>query len=232
MLGTALILGGSASVGSAVVECFAKGAHQVIATHRSERWHSPLANVTCIRCDILSAEDRSHLATTVRSMGRGLDAIIVLVGDILGKSLEATSDAEMGHLAAVNLTGPASVLRDLLPSINNGARVLLVSSIAGERGSFDPLYAATKGALIPFAKSLATWMGARMTVTVVAPGPIEGSKMLSEMTAERIEYHRKASPIGTLLTTEDFAAILYDLAQPHWRHANGSVIRINGGAYV
>jgi 3-oxoacyl-[acyl-carrier protein] reductase len=168
----------------------------------------------------------------LQRLGTGLDTIVLLSGDILGKSLEATSDEDMRHLTEVNLTGPASLLRDLMPYVNIGARVLLVSSIAGERGSFDPLYAATKGALIPFAKSLATWLGARMSVTVVAPGPIEESKMLREMAPERIDHHRKASPIGELLTADDFASVLFDLAQPHWRHANGSVIRLNGGAYV
>ena len=158
--------------------------------------------------------------------------MLILSGAILGKNLASTSDEEMDHLAGVNLFGPARLLRDLLPVLNAGARILLVSSVAGERGGLDPMYAATKGALIPFAKSLATWLRNRMTVTVVAPGAIEDSAMLRDMGAERIAHHRKASPTGELLARADLARLLFDLAHPHWRHANGAVIRINGGSYV
>ena len=201
MIGQALIVGGSSSIGPATIARFAAGCRGVLATYRSARPSAMPANVQLVACDFLIPGDRARLVETVAATGAGLDAVIVLAGDILGKNLEATTDADMAHLSAVNLNGPAALLRDLLACINAGARVLLVSSIAGERGSYDPLYAATKGALIPFAKSLATWHGARMTVTVVAPGPIEESKMLADMSPERVEHHRKASPIGIAADT-------------------------------
>ena len=183
-------------------------------------------------CDFESAGSRAALIAGLSAAGGGVDVVVLLAGAILGRNLEATTDDDMDHLVAVNLTGPARLLRDLLPVLNACARVLLVSSIAGERGSFDPMYAATKGALIPLAKSLATWSGGRLTTTVVAPGPIDDSTMLRDMSAERVAHHRKASPTGELLNRTDLARILVDLARPHWRHANGAVIRVNGGSYV
>ncbi|MCG8443678.1 MAG: SDR family oxidoreductase, partial [Caulobacterales bacterium] len=106
------------------------------------------------------------------------------------------------------------------------------SSISGERGSFDPIYAAAKGAIMPFAKSLATWLGDRVSVVVVAPGLIEGSAMHDDMAPERRDHHRDATPRGELLSQEGFASLLADLAGAHWAHVNGAVIRVNGGAYV
>ena len=141
-------------------------------------------------------------------------------------------DAEIDRLVAVNLTSPARLHRDLLPESHKGARILFLTSIAGERGSFGTLYAITKGALIPLAKSLATWLGARVTVKVVAPGAIEDSSMLCDMSAARIAHHRGPTPIGELLNCSDLAQILVDLAYPHWHHSNGAVFRINGGSDV
>jgi 3-oxoacyl-[acyl-carrier protein] reductase len=204
----------------------------VAVTYRTPPAAAPAANASVHVCDLARAESRAALVAKLRSAGGGLDAVVVLAGAILGTNLEATTDEAMDRLVASNLTGPARLLRDLLPVLNRGARVLLLSSIAGERGSFDPLYAATKGALIPFAKSLATWAGDRLTVTVVAPGGIEDSAMVRGMGDARAQHHRQATPTGELLGKADLARILVDLAHPHWRHANGAVIRVNGGAYV
>lgn len=232
MLGNVLIVGGTASIADAIVGAFGAVARTLLVTYRSNVPVNLPATASVVECDIRSTAGRTELVKKVADAGAGLDAVVILSGSILGKSLEQTSDEDMAELAAVNLTGPIGLLRDLLPMLNPGARVLLMSSIAGERGSFDPMYAATKGALIPFAKSLATWLGKKFTVTIVAPGAIEGSRMVKEMSPERVAHHRAASPTGELLDPHDLARILVDLAHPHWRHANGAVVRVNGGTYV
>jgi 3-oxoacyl-[acyl-carrier protein] reductase len=233
MLGNVLIVGGTSSVAPEIIDKFAAGAHRVIVTRRKEvpEEHDG-GNISWLPCELTVAESREALTAAIARSGGGIDVVVFLAGAILGRNLEGTSDADMDALVAANLTGPARLLRDLLPVINPGARVIFVSSIAGERGSFDPLYAATKGALIPFAKSLATWAGSRMSVIVVAPGAIEDSTMVNDMSPERVAHHRAATPTGCLLSRQDFASIVFDIAQPHWRHANGAVIRVNGGSYV
>jgi len=232
MLGNVLIIGGSASIAPEIIAAFAAGARHVDVTYRHPLPPALDGNIAAHTCDLEDKDSRRGLVAALADLTGIVDVVLVLSGSILGKNLESTSDEEMDHLVSVNLLGPARLLRDLLPVLNAGARILLVSSIAGERGSFDPMYAATKGALIPFAKSLATWLGKRMTVTVVAPGAIEDSTMVRDMDAERIAHHRNASPIGELLSRADLARVLFDLAHSHWRHANGAVIRINGGSYV
>jgi 3-oxoacyl-[acyl-carrier protein] reductase len=231
MIGNVLIVGGSASIAPEVVATFAAGARRLAVTYRHPP-PSPAADFTTYTCDLEDLDSCRALAAGLGGLGEGIDVLLILPGAILGKNLESTSDEEMERLASVNLLGPARLLRELLPILNVSARILLVSSIAGERGSFDPMYAATKGALIPFAKSLATWLGKRLTVTVIAPGPIEDSAMVRDMSAERIAHHKNASPTGELVARADLARVLFDLAHPHWRHANGAVIRLNGGSYV
>jgi 3-oxoacyl-[acyl-carrier protein] reductase len=161
-----------------------------------------------------------------------VDVMILLAGSIVGKALDVMQEIELFQCVYDNFTAPAALIRRLLPFFSIGARLLLVSSVAGERGSYDAIYAGSKGALIPFAKSIASWLGHRMTINVVCPGPIDDSSMFNGMNAERVHYHRAASPTGELLNRKDFAEILLDLTRPHWRHANGAVIRVNEGVYV
>ena len=167
MLGSVLIVGGAASIAPEIIEAFSASSRHVIVTYRKPP-KITTGNVRALACDLESAASIRKMAGAVADSCDGIDALLVLSGAILGKNLETTTDAEMDRLVAVNLTGPARLLRELLPRLNRGARVLFVSSIAGERGSYDPLYAATKGALIPLTKSLATWLGSEATVTVVA----------------------------------------------------------------
>ena len=227
MLGKVLIVGASASIAPEIVSAFRASAREVTVTVRRPL-REAIAGVTAIECDLEDADSVRRAA----SRCHGIDAVVVLAGAIAGTPLGETSDADIDRLTAVNLTGPARLIRDLIPRLNKGARVLLVASVAGERGSFDGIYAATKGGMIALAKSLAAWYGTDFTTTVVAPGLIEHSAMQNQMSAARAEHHRQATPTGELIGRGDLARILVDLAQPHWRHANGAVIRLNGGAYV
>jgi 3-oxoacyl-[acyl-carrier protein] reductase len=108
----------------------------------------------------------------------------------------------------------------------------MVSSISGERGSFDPMYAASKAALIGFVKSLATWLAPGVRTNALAPALIAGSRMHDDMAPERREHHRSATPTGRLTTPQEVAAVLFNLCEPAWSNLNGQVIRINGGAHV
>ncbi len=116
--------------------------------------------------------------------------------------------------------------------MRRGGSVLCLSSIAAERGSFDPLYAGSKAAIVAMAKSLATWRGAHLRFNCVTPGLIEDSQMYEDMAPARRKLHRKAVPGGRLLRPSDLAVVIRDLTEDHWSHLNGAVIRINGGAYV
>ncbi len=227
MLGNVLIVGGSASIAPEVVSAFGANARGLTVTYRQPP-PAPAAGIAVLACDLEDSESIRAAAQCCCD----LDVVVLLAGAITGVALAEASDAEIDRLTAVNLSGPARLIRDLMPRLSKGARILLVSSIAGERGSFDSVYAATKGGMIALAKSLATWRGSDFTTFVVAPGLIEQSAMLNGMAPHRIEHHRSTTPAGELLNRVDLARILVDLAQPHWRHANGAVIRVNGGAYV
>ncbi len=110
--------------------------------------------------------------------------------------------------------------------------ILFLGSVYGERGSFDPIYAASKGALAAFAKSLAAWNKGRVRANIISPSLIESSTMYEDMAPDRRAFHAQANPSGELVQSEDLAGVIFDLTLPHWKHVNGTVIRVNGGSYL
>ena len=161
-----------------------------------------------------------------------LDVAVFLAGILPGKALAAYDDALMQQVMSSNFTAQAALLRRLLPHFNPGAQVWMLSSISGDRGSFDPIYAASKAALVAFVKSLATWLAPGLRVNALAPALIEGSAMFEAMAPGRRSHHLASTPTGRLCTPAELAAVIVNLCEPTWANLNGQVIRINGGAHV
>lgn len=231
-IGNVLIIGSSASIGPLIVDEFANFASKVIATYNTRETTSEKPNVFLKKLDLLDSDSRLSLVKYITHEEGSVDVAVFIAGKIIGQQLDKYTDDQADNLMAVNFTAQALLIRDLLPVLAQGARILLVGSVSSERGSYDPIYAAGKGALIPFGKSLATAYGERMSVNIILPGPIEGSSMFDDMSSENQAKHRQQSPRKELLNQSDFARILVDLSQKHWRHANGSVLRVNGASYV
>jgi 3-oxoacyl-[acyl-carrier protein] reductase len=225
-----LVVGGSSSIGRSVVRAFAARGDAVLATH-AHGAASDADEARWRRLDLEAADSFGDFVDGALADLGAPDAAVFLAGALPGKSLGDYSPLLMRQVMEINFTAQADLLARLAPRMADGGRVLMMSSIAGERGSYDPLYAASKAALAGLVKSLAVWDG-RLTYNCLAPGLVEGSAMAQAMSEDRRAHHRGASPTGELLRLEDLARIVVDLTGPQWRHLNGTVIRLNGGAYV
>lgn len=227
------IVGASATIGAAVVQAFKVSGNDLILTaHRglaSMRQSQPDAQVIGLN---LESDDSISRCAAALGTEPGIDVVIFLAGLLPGKNLMGYGVQQMDQAMAVNFTGQAKLLQKIIPAIRNGGQIIFTSSIAGERGSYDPIYAASKGAVIAFVKSMAKALAPRIRVNAVAPGLIHQSGMFRQMTPQQREGHRQDTLSGELMREEELAAILLDLTRPHWRPLNGVVLRLNGGAYV
>lgn len=228
----ALVIGASSSIGESVCTALLREHNQVIGTYHSSSLDFEYRDLISKNLDITDSASRSKLIASLEFSKIELDTVVMLSGAIVGCSLSEYTDELAYQSAAINFVGQGLILRDLLPLLSKPATIILVSSIAAERGSFDPFYAASKGAMLPFAKSLATLKGQDIAVITVLPGPIEESSMFNEMSPEVQDSHRLRSPRDRLLQSTELADVIADLCEPHWRHANGAVLRLNGGVYV
>lgn len=228
-----LIVGASTSIGEAITQRFVAAGDRVLATtHRQSVAPSLTDQVLETRLDLADPASLDRLAATVKAHGAPLDAVVFLSGVLPGKALSAYDDALMDEVMTINFTGQAALLRRLQPHLGEGAHILFMSSVSAERGSFDPVYAASKAAQIAFVKSLATWLAPGVRVNAIAPALIEGSSMFEAMAPERRDHHRKQTPTGRLTTRHELAEVVFSLCGPAWANLNGQVIRINGGAHV
>jgi 3-oxoacyl-[acyl-carrier protein] reductase len=182
--------------------------------------------------DLSSEESIEHFVSTWIAPNAGVEIVIFLSGVLPGKALADYDDAEIDHVVAVNFSGQVKLLRRLLPFLAAPSHVLMMSSVSAERGSFDPVYSASKAALLGLVKALATGLAPKVRVNAIAPGLIEGTTMFHDMSSERKASHISTNPLKRLLSTEELAAIVHDLTRPHWSHLNGACIDVNGGSYV
>jgi 3-oxoacyl-[acyl-carrier protein] reductase len=227
-----VVVGASSSVGRAVVEAFAGAGDRVLATFRTPSAPPAEREVAWVQLDITDAGSRSEFAGRLASLSGGVDVLILLPGVIKGLALAEYPEAAIEEVMSVNFTSQAHLVKAALPHFSDSSQILLMGSVSGQRGSFDPVYAASKGAIVAFAKSLATWLAPRIRVNVLSPSLIEGSSMWQSMVPDRREFHRTKSPTGRLVSNQEIAKIMLDITQPHWRDLNGAVVSVNGGSYV
>lgn len=137
---------------------------------------------------------------------------------------------------AVNLRGAHLVTDAAVPHLEKyGGSIVFVSSTAGQRGEArHSAYAASKGALISYTKSLAAELGPRgVRVNAVAPGWVDTDMSASALgnPIERAEIE-KLIPIGRVATAADIAGPILFLVSDLARHLQGEVVNVNGGSVL
>ncbi|MBO0723286.1 MAG: SDR family oxidoreductase, partial [Blastocatellia bacterium] len=114
--------------------------------------------------------------------------------------------------------------------------IVTVSSTAGQRGEAGHAdYAASKGAVISFTKSLAAELGRfNVRVNCVAPGWVD-TDMAAPALQDDPSLLRKIEetmPLGRLATAEDIAGPILFLASDLARHITGEILNVNGGSVL
>ena len=140
-------------------------------------------------------------------------------------------------IIGINLKGPIHCCRAVLDDmIAAGAgKIISISSDAARVGSTgEAVYAACKGGIIAFSKTLARELARhRINVNVVCPGPTD-TPLLQEVTggeqgAKIIEAMKRAVPFRRLGTPEEVAAAVAFFASPDADFITGQVLSVSGG---
>lgn len=221
------IIGGSSSIGRAVIGLCAARGDDLLATW-SQHQLSPAPGLEVARLDLRDPASLDRFAAVVRARGK-LDAVLLLSALLPGKTLAEYDLALMQEVMTVNVTAQARLIQLLLPEMASGGQMLLMSSVSGRQGSHDPLYAASKAALLGLTRSLAAAHGRDVRFNCLAPSLVEGSAMCRAMSEERQAFHRASSSTGALLELGELARVIVDLTGPHWRQLNGATLDLGGG---
>ena len=224
-----LIIGGTTSLSEQIINIFIQNDHKVTTTYHKTKVENSNVDLIKLNCD----SDESILEFNLDCKKKPLlKNLIFLTGILPGKSVQDYTYEEINRVMNINFNSVAKIISSLLNHFSNNSQILIMSSISGQRGSYDPIYAASKSAIIGLGKSLSQTLTPVTRTNIIAPGLVEQSSMFNEMKTERKEYHEKNNPLNCLLQKEALAEIIYELTTEKWNHLNGAIIPINGGSYV
>ena len=241
----ALVTGGSRGVGAAAARMLADAGADVGITYRTRATDAATVVADLERRGARAFAAAGDLAdpevvegifeAALRELG-GLDLVIANAGIWPPEDVpiaDMTSD-QWHRTVAVNLDGVFYTVRAAARVLEDGGRIVLVGSTAGQRG--EPGhgdYAATKGALISLVKGVAVELAPRdITVNCVAPGWIDTEMAAVPYAGGGRSEVEATIPLGRVATPEDVAGSIVFLCSSLARHITGETLNVNGGAVL
>jgi 3-oxoacyl-[acyl-carrier protein] reductase len=244
----ALVTGGSRGIGAATVKLFAEaGADVVFNFHRQREAASQVelearkhgTRIESLKANLERMVDSKKLVSyAVQRLGR-LDIVVVNAGiwNTEDAPIETLGERDWDEMIRVNLKSAYAVTHYAAAQMiaQKSGRIIVLSSTAGQRGeAFHSHYAASKGAVISFVKSLATELARHgILVNCVAPGWVDTdmSRPVLE-TKAGAKLVTSAIPLGRVGTPKEIAGPILFLASDLATFLTGEVLNVNGGAVL
>ena len=241
----ALVTGGSRGIGAACARLLAQCGADVAITYRAREAEAEAvaAQVRALgrQSAALRVElaDRSAVDSTFHELASEWGSIDLFVGNAgIWPSEEAAvrdmPDERWSRTMAENIDGMFYSTRAALRAMPDGGRIVLISSTAGQRGeAMHADYAASKGAMISFVKSVAIEVARRgITVNSVAPGWVDTEMCEDPFAGGGRDRIAAAIPVGRIASVDDIAAPVVFLCTRGARHITGEIFNVNGGSVL
>src|SRR5262249_20331827 len=240
----ALVTGSTRGIGAAIASELAQAGAQVLVHGRSrepaegmaETIRAPGGDALAVTADLSQPAECDTLADFAWRVGGGLDILVnnagadVLTGAAAGWSFERKLQA----LWEVDVQATIRLSRRLGARMKERGRGVILNmgwdqAERGMEGDAGEMFAATKGAVMAFTRSLALSLAPEGRVHCLAPGWMRTSwgTQASVSGRERVE---REPPLGRWGTPEDVAATARWLVSPAAAYLDGQIVRINGGA--
>jgi 2-hydroxycyclohexanecarboxyl-CoA dehydrogenase len=236
---TVVITGGASGIGRATVLMLAEQGAQVLLCDVNQAGAEQTirlcggAAVDYIKLELTDAGSVEACAKQALAGAAGrIDVFVNAAGWDRTQPFVEADQAFIDKVLGINLIGPLRLTRALFPAMieGGGGKIVFVASDAGRVGSLgETPYAAAKGGIIGFTKSLAR-EGARHKITVncVCPGPTDTP--LFHANPERMrEALLRAIPFRRLATPEDIAGAILYFAGPSSDYVTGQILSVSGG---
>ena len=242
----ALVTGAGVGIGRAIALGLA-GAGAVVGVHyRSSRdeAEATAAEIEAVggRAVLLAGDLADEMAATgvvdelVGSAGR-LDVVVNNAGDPLRRSKIEDCPTDLWRQALdINVTGAFFVTRRAIPHLRQSGHGSIINNLSlsvqtGGAGGAGP-YAAAKGALQVFTRTLARELAPEVRANAIMPGVVETRHHELFSTPERMDDYRRQTPLGRNAQAGEIASAVLFLASDASSFMTGALLDLNGGRFL
>lgn len=241
----ALITGGDSGIGRSVAILYAREGADVAIVHLSEERTDAdetrrLVEVEGRRCVAMVGDvgDEAICRDLVDGVIKEFGRLDILVNNAAEqhpqKSITDISTEQLEHTFRTNIFAMFHLVKAALPHLKEGSAIVNTTSVTAYRGSAKLLdYAATKGAIVSFTRSLAhSLVEKKIRVNAVAPGPIWTPLIPSTFPGEEVKTFGTDVPMGRSGEPDEVAPCYVFLASEDSSYFTGQVLHPNGGEIV
>ena len=242
----AIVTGGGGGIGGATCARFAAEGARVAVLDRNEAAAQATATriagdggtALALACDITDRASVDAAVQRITADWGGIDILVNNAGWDVFKPFTKTQPAEWERLIAINLVGALHMHHAVLPALvaRGGGRIVNVSSDAARVGSSgEAVYAACKGGLVAFSKTIAREHSRHnITCNVVCPGPTDTAlfadyKQGAGNPEKLEEAFRRSIPLGRIGQPADLPGAILFFASDDAAYVTGQVLSVSGG---
>ncbi|HUZ03589.1 MAG TPA: SDR family NAD(P)-dependent oxidoreductase [Thermomicrobiaceae bacterium] len=238
----AIVTGGSQGIGRVVADRLAAEGAAVAILARTEGTVRAAADELAaagaealgVPCDVTDrAQVRAAVERVIERFGR-LSILVNHAGVFRHAPFADVSDEMWNELLHVNLTGMFIVAQEVareMIRLGAGGRIVNMSSAAAHMAHSDQMvYGVTKAGIEAMTRAMAFDLAPYgIVVNAVAPGTIQTSFSVGNLSREAVDERVRRIPLGRLGDPAEVAAVIAMLASPDASYVTGVVIPIDGG---
>jgi NAD(P)-dependent dehydrogenase (short-subunit alcohol dehydrogenase family) len=237
----AVVTGGNSGIGLATAKRFREEGARVVISGRDQKTLDEAVktiggDVVAVRGDVSKLGDLDKLYKLVAEKFGKIDVLFANAGIAKFAPVGDSTEALFDETFDINVKGVFFTIQKALPLLNEGASIIINSSVVNETGAASAsVYAATKAAVRSFARTLTSELVDRgIRINVVSPGPITTpilgrTGLPQEAVDEFARGIKERVPMKRFGKPEEIASTVLFLATPESSYITGVDINVDGG---